>query len=140
MFLEFLLGALHGNVRMVGCFGVWMIKLWVFWGVSLWNFILTCMVWWCVLGLKIYNSHLLHVGSVLPCLKTLGEIKCRVRFSVPRDPMNTLSPVWSSGKGSSSLVWSIGRGLVRVLNSLLVWIPITETLLWLKVFTLTKIS
>ena len=38
-----------------------------------------------------------------------------LRFSVPRNPMKTLSLVWSSGKGSSSLVWSNGRGLVRVL-------------------------
>ena len=55
----------------------------------------------CIL-LAICNSHVLHVGSVLPCLKTLGEIKCCVGFFVPRDPMTTLSPLCSSGKGSSS--------------------------------------
>ena len=51
------------------------------------------MIWWCVLALEIYNSHVLHVGSVLLGLKTLGEIKCCVRFFVPRDPVKILSPV-----------------------------------------------
>jgi len=46
----------------------------------------------CIL-LAICNSHVLHVGSVLPCLKALGEIKCYVRFFVPRDPVKTLSLV-----------------------------------------------
>jgi len=43
--------------------------------------------------LAICNSHVLHVGSVLPCLKALDGIKCCVRFSVPRNPVKTLSPV-----------------------------------------------
>ena len=43
--------------------------------------------------LAICNSHVLHVGSVLPCLKALGGIKCYVRFFVPRDLVKTLSPV-----------------------------------------------
>jgi len=43
--------------------------------------------------LAICNSHVLHVGSVLPCLNTLGGIKCCVRFSVPRNPVKTLSLV-----------------------------------------------
>jgi len=43
--------------------------------------------------LAICNSHVLHVGSVLPCLKALGGIKCCVRFFVPRNPVKTLSPV-----------------------------------------------
>jgi len=30
--------------------------------------------------LAICNSYGLHVGSVLPCLKALGGIKCCVRF------------------------------------------------------------
>jgi len=102
----FFRGALYENVRMMGCFGAWMIKLWVFLGVSLWNFIPPCMVWWCVLGLKIYNSHVLHVKSVLPDLKTLGEIKCCVRFSVPRDLVKTLSPLWNSGR---ELVWVLSE-------------------------------
>jgi len=76
-----------------------------------------CMMWWCAL-LAICNPHVLHVGRVLPCLKTLGGIKCCVRFSVPKDLVMTLSPVWSCGKGSSSPVWSSGRGLVRVMYSL----------------------
>ena len=46
----------------------------------------------CIL-LAICNSHVLHIGSVLPCLKNLGGIKCCVRFSVPRDPVMTFSPV-----------------------------------------------
>jgi len=71
----------------------------------------------CVL-LAICNSSPMHVESVLPFLKTLGGIKCCVRFSIPRDPMKTLSPVWSSGNGSSSPAWSSGRGFVRVLYSL----------------------
>jgi len=57
----------------------------------------------CIL-LTLCNSQVLHVGSVLPCLKALGGIKCCVRFSVPRDLVKTFSPVRSSGKGSSSLV------------------------------------
>jgi len=51
-------------------------------------------------------------------LKALGGIMCCVRFSVPRNPMVTLSPMWSSENWSSSLVWSSGRGLVRVLYPL----------------------
>jgi len=43
--------------------------------------------------LTICNSHGFYVGSVLPCLKSLGEIKCCVRFSVPRNPVKTLLPV-----------------------------------------------
>jgi len=70
----------------------------------------------CIL-LTIYNSHV-ACWECLSCLKSLGGIKCCVRFSAPRDPMMTLSPVWSSGKWSSPLVWSSGRGLVRVLYSL----------------------
>jgi len=46
----------------------------------------------CIL-IAICNSHVLHVGSVLPCLKALGGIKCCVRFSIPRDPVKILSPV-----------------------------------------------
>jgi len=66
-------------------------------------------------SLAICDSHVLNVGSVLPCLKSFGGIKCYVRFSVPRNLVVTLSSVWSSGKGSSSPVWSSGRGLVQVL-------------------------
>ena len=43
--------------------------------------------------LVICNSHGLYIGSVLPCLKALGGIKCCVRFSVPRNPVKTLSSV-----------------------------------------------
>ena len=43
--------------------------------------------------LAIYNSHVLHVRSVLSCSKNLCEIKCCVRFCVPRDPVMTLLPV-----------------------------------------------
>ena len=43
--------------------------------------------------LTISNYHVLHVWSVLPCLKALGEIKCCVRFSIPRNLVKTLSPV-----------------------------------------------
>jgi len=46
----------------------------------------------CIL-LVICNPHVLHVGSVLPCLKTLVGIKCCVRFFIPRDPVKTLSLV-----------------------------------------------
>ena len=48
------------------------------------------MVW---ISLAIYNSDVLHVEIILPFLKNLGEIKCCVRFSVPRDPIMTLSPL-----------------------------------------------
>ena len=68
--------------------------------------------------LAICNSHVLNIGNVLPCLKSLGGIKCCVRFSVPRNLVVTLSPMWSSGKGSSSPMWSSGRGLVLVLYPL----------------------
>ena len=43
--------------------------------------------------LVICNPHVFHVGSVLPCLKALGGIKCYVRFSVRRDLVMTLSPM-----------------------------------------------
>jgi len=43
--------------------------------------------------LEISNTDMLHVESILPCLKNLGEIKCCVRFSVPRNLVKTLSPV-----------------------------------------------
>jgi len=43
--------------------------------------------------LAICNSHGLHIGSVLPCLKALGGIKCCVRISVPRNLVKTLSLV-----------------------------------------------
>jgi len=43
--------------------------------------------------LAIFNSHGLYVGSVLPCLKTLGGIKCCVRFSIPRNPVKTFACV-----------------------------------------------
>jgi len=43
--------------------------------------------------LAICNSHVLNVRSVLPCLKIFGGIKWCVRFSVPRNPMVTPSPV-----------------------------------------------
>ena len=46
----------------------------------------------CIL-LAICILHVMHVGSILPCLKTLGEIKCCVRFSVPRNLVVTLSPM-----------------------------------------------
>jgi len=68
--------------------------------------------------LVIRNLQVLHVESILICLKTLGGIKCCVRFSVHRNPVKTISPVWSNGKGSSSPVWSSGRWLVRVLYPL----------------------
>jgi len=48
------------------------------------------MVW---ISLVICNSDVLHVESIFPFLKTLGGIKCCVRFSVPRDPVKTLSLV-----------------------------------------------
>ena len=80
--------------------------------------------------LAICNYHGLHVGSVLPCLKALGGIKCCVRFlylgtqwrlfrlceAVERGPLClceavvedwfeccTLSLVWSSGEGKDVL-------------------------------------
>jgi len=85
--------------------------------VLLWDFIF--QAWFDgVDWLEISNTDMLHVESILPCLKNLGEIKCCVRFSVPRNLVKTLSPVWSSGKGSSSSVWSSGKGLVRVLYPL----------------------
>ena len=65
--------------------------------------------------LAICNSHVLDVGECFAFLKALGGIKCCVRFFVPRNPMKTLLPMWNSGNGSSSPVWSNGRGLVRVL-------------------------
>ena len=68
--------------------------------------------------LAIRNLQVLHIKSILICLKTLGGIKCCVRFSITRNQVKTLSPVWSGGKGSSSPVWSSGRGLVRVLYPL----------------------
>jgi len=43
--------------------------------------------------LAICSSHVLNVGSNLPCLKNLVGIKCCVRFSVSRNPVKTLSPV-----------------------------------------------
>jgi len=43
--------------------------------------------------LAICNSDVLHVESVLPYLKALIGIGCCVRFSVPRNPVKTLSPV-----------------------------------------------
>jgi len=46
----------------------------------------------CIL-LAICDSHVVHVGSVLPCLKTLGGIKCCVRFFVPSELVMTLLPV-----------------------------------------------
>jgi len=41
----------------------------------------------------------------------VGGIKCCMMFSIPRDLVKTLLPLWSSGKRSFSLVWSSGRGL-----------------------------
>ena len=64
--------------------------------------------------LPICDFYVLYVGSVCLAWRALGGIKCCVRFSVPRSPVETLSPVWINGKGSSSPVWSSGRGLVRV--------------------------
>ena len=46
----------------------------------------------CIL-LAICNFHVLHVESVLPYLKSFAGIKCCVRFSVPEDPVMTLSLV-----------------------------------------------
>jgi len=111
------------------------------WSINLFSFSFPCILLniWCILNtrviyefgcfetlifkhdvmvciwLAIRNLQVLHVESILFCLKALGGIKCCVRFSVPRNPVKTLSPVWSSGKGSSLLVWSSGRGLVQVL-------------------------
>jgi len=81
----------------------------------LWNY---CYAWCGGVLLAIGNSHVLYVGSVCLTWRAHGGIKCCVRFSVPRNPVKTLSPMWSSGKGSSSPVWSSGRGLVRVLYPL----------------------
>jgi len=44
-------------------------------------------------SLAICDSHVLNVGSVLPCLKSFGGIKCYVRFFVPRNLVVTLSLV-----------------------------------------------
>jgi len=43
--------------------------------------------------LAISNAYVLHVGSVLSCLKAFSEIKCCVRFFVPRNPVKTLLPM-----------------------------------------------
>jgi len=85
--------------------------------------------------LAIWNSHVLSVGSVLPCLKAFVGMKCCVRFSISRNPVKTFLPVWSSGKRSSSPVWSSGRGLVRVLY------PLTclKQLEWERCFTLFRL-
>jgi len=68
----------------------------MYWLVSLWVFYETLFpvhdVMVCIL-LAMCNSHVLHVGSVLPCLKAFGGIKCCVMFSVPRDPVKTFSPM-----------------------------------------------
>ena len=64
------------------------------------------MRWWCIFGWQ----YVIFMGSmmgVFALLRMLDEIKCCVRFSVPRNPVKTFSPVWSSG-----------RGLVRVLYPL----------------------
>jgi len=96
--------------------------VWMYYLISWWIYVMElyfpCMMWWWVLCWQYLILMCCMLGNVLPCLKTIGEIKCCVRFSVPRDPVKTLSPVWRSGKGSSSLVWSSGRELVRVLYSL----------------------
>ena len=46
----------------------------------------------CIL-LTICNFHVLCVESVLPILKSLGGIKCCVRFSLSRDLVMTILPV-----------------------------------------------
>jgi len=84
---------------------------------SLWNLVAMHDVVVSTL-LAICNSHVLQLGKCFALLRTLVGIECCVRFSVPRNPVKTFSPDWSSGKGFSSLVWSSGRGLVRVLYPL----------------------
>ena len=75
-------------------------------------YVVTCIL------LTICNPRELHVESVLSWLKNIGEIKCCVRFSIPKNPVVTLLPVWSSGNGSSLPVWSTSRWLVRVMYPL----------------------
>jgi len=67
----------------------------------LWNFIFHA---WCdgMYLLAIYKFSCVACWECFALLRTLGGIKCCVRFSVPRNPMKSLSPVWSSGRG---LVW-----------------------------------
>ena len=71
----------------------------------------------CIL-LAIYKFSCVACWECFALLKALGGIKCCVRFSVPRNPVKTLLPVWSNGKGSYSFVWSSGRWLVWVLYPL----------------------
>ena len=94
--------------------------------------LLQCIMWWCVMAIG--KSHVLYVGSVCLAWRALGGIKCCVRFSVPRSLVETLSPVWSSGKGvlfacvkqwsrigssvvPSRLCEAVGRGKMFVLIS-----------------------
>ena len=77
-----------------------------------------CMMWWCVVWLQYVILMCCMLGVFMPCLKILVGIKCCVRFSIPRDQVKNLSLVWSSVNGSSSPLWSSGRGLVQVFYSL----------------------
>jgi len=97
------------------CYGTLYFQAWCGGVYLLWNYFYA----WCggVL-LAIGNSLVLYVGSVCLAWRALGGIKYCVRFFVPRNPVKTLSLVCSSGNGSSSPVWSSGRGLVWVLYPL----------------------
>jgi len=91
-----------------------------------WNFIFPCVMWWWVLCWQYTNSHVLYVGSVLPCWELLVELSVVWGFSylgtqwrlfrlceaVERGPLRlckvvvedlfeccTLLHVWSSGEG-----------------------------------------
>jgi len=70
------------------------------------------------ISLAIYKFSCVPCWECFALLRTLVELNIVWGFSVPRNPVKTLSPVWNSGKGSSSPVWRSGRGLVRVLYPL----------------------
>jgi len=55
-------------------------------GIIVMHDVLVCTLW------EICNSDVLH-ESVMFGLKPLDGIKCCVRFSVPRNPVKTFSPV-----------------------------------------------
>jgi len=107
----------------IGCLS-WF--LWVAWLCSLsgglriifWVWCYTVFEWMPLVGFIVWMHYLISCWECFALLRTLGGIKCYVRFSVPRNLVKILSHVWSSGKGSSSPVWSTGRGLVRVLYPL----------------------
>ena len=128
--------------------------VWMYYLISWWVYVMVyfpCM-WWCIFCWQ-YVILMGCIMGVFCLVETLGGIKCCVRFSVPRNPVKTLLPVWRSGKGylvlceavvedwfeccTLSPEWSSGEGVdvSPYFGSLRVYCPMCDALTFLLIIS-----